>query len=88
VESIFLSAVDRYGKSFQPDNLNKLITSETSIFDVLHDFFFHASQIVKMAALEVYVRRAYTAYDLNCLQHHTLLGSVIGKCCFLRAGRL
>lgn len=77
VESIFLSAVDKYSQCFQPDNLNKLITSETSIFDVLHDFFFHSNKIVKMAALEVYVRRAYTAYDMNCLQHHDLLGNLI-----------
>uniref|UniRef100_A0A915K8S8 Acetyl-CoA carboxylase n=1 Tax=Romanomermis culicivorax TaxID=13658 RepID=A0A915K8S8_ROMCU len=30
-----------------------------------------------MAALEVYVRRAFTAYDMNCLQHHDLLGNLI-----------
>lgn len=31
----------------------KLILSETSIFDVLPTFFYHSNQVVCMAALEV-----------------------------------
>ncbi|CAH2295134.1 acetyl- carboxylase 2 isoform X4 [Pelobates cultripes] len=73
VESIFLSAIDLYGHQFCPDNLKKLILSETSIFDVLPNFFYHNNQVVRMAALEVYVRRGYIAYELNSLQHHQLL---------------
>ena len=65
--SIFLSAND-----FHPENLQKLIMSETSIFDVLHDFFSHPNRAVRMAALEVYVRRSYTSYELTCLQHKDL----------------
>ncbi|XP_018116412.1 acetyl-CoA carboxylase 2 isoform X2 [Xenopus laevis] len=72
VESIFLSAIDLYGHQFCPDNLKKLILSETSIFDVLPNFFYHSNQVVSMAALEVYVRRGYIAYELNSLQHHQL----------------
>ncbi|XP_061907231.1 acetyl-CoA carboxylase isoform X1 [Entelurus aequoreus] len=72
VESIFLSAIDMYGHQFCPENLKKLILSETSIFDVLPNFFYHANQVVCMAALEVYVRRAYIAYELNSVQHHQL----------------
>jgi len=72
VEKIFLSAIDMYGHDFCPENLQKLIMSETSIYDVLHDFFYHSNQLVRMAALEVYVRRAYIAYELSCLQHHEL----------------
>jgi hypothetical protein len=88
VESIFLSAVDRFGNQCNPEELEKLISSETSIFDVLHDFFYHRNQAVRMAALEVsirhpicahthipvqvYVRRSYTSYPLNCLKHHVL----------------
>ncbi|CAJ0940991.1 unnamed protein product [Ranitomeya imitator] len=59
VESIFLSAIDLYGHQFCPENLKKLIISETSIFDVLPNFFYHVNQVVRMAALEVYVRRGY-----------------------------
>ncbi|KAM4709981.1 acetyl-CoA carboxylase 2 isoform 2-T2 [Discoglossus pictus] len=77
VESIFLSAIDLYGHQFCPDNLKKLILSETSIFDVLPNFFYHNNQVVRMAALEVYVRRGYIAYELNSLQHHQL---VDGSC--------
>ncbi|XP_020776551.2 acetyl-CoA carboxylase isoform X2 [Boleophthalmus pectinirostris] len=72
VESIFLSAIDMYGHQFCPENLKKLILSETSIFDVLPNFFYHTNQVVCMAALEVYVRRGYIAYELNSIQHHQL----------------
>uniref|UniRef100_A0A8C1JZQ7 acetyl-CoA carboxylase n=1 Tax=Cyprinus carpio TaxID=7962 RepID=A0A8C1JZQ7_CYPCA len=72
VESIFLSAIDMYGHQFCPENLKKLILSETSIFDVLPSFFYHVNRVVCMAALEVYVQRGYIAYELNSLQHHQL----------------
>ncbi|KGL89459.1 Acetyl-CoA carboxylase 2, partial [Charadrius vociferus] len=72
VESIFLSAIDMYGHEFCPENLKKLILSETTIFDVLPIFFYHTNQVVRMAALEVYVRRGYIAYELNSLQHRQL----------------
>ncbi|XP_061865746.1 acetyl-CoA carboxylase 2 [Colius striatus] len=72
VESIFLSAIDMYGHEFCPENLKKLILSETTIFDVLPVFFYHTNQVVRMAALEVYVRRGYIAYELNSLQHRQL----------------
>lgn len=76
MESIFLSAVDMYGHDFHPENLQKLILSETSIFDILHDFFYHTNKAVCNAALEVYVRRAYTSYDFTCLQHLALSGEL------------
>ncbi|KFP87024.1 Acetyl-CoA carboxylase 2, partial [Acanthisitta chloris] len=72
VESIFISAIDMYGHEYCPENLKKLILSETSIFDVLPVFFYHANEVVRMAALEVYVRRGYIAYELNSLQHRQL----------------
>lgn len=76
MESIFLPAIDMYGHSFHPENLQKLILSETSIFDVLHAFFYHTNTAVRMAGLEVYVRRAYISYELTCLQHKELYGGV------------
>lgn len=76
MESIFLSAVDMYGHDFHPENLQRLILSETSIFDILHDFFYHTNRLVCNAALEVYVRRAYTSYEITCLQHLELSGEV------------
>ncbi|GAB5579140.1 acetyl-CoA carboxylase 2 isoform X1 [Prionailurus iriomotensis] len=72
VESIFLSAIDMYGHQFCPEDLKKLILSETTIFDVLPTFFYHANKVVCMASLEVYVRRGYIAYELNSLQHRQL----------------
>ncbi|ODN03712.1 Acetyl-CoA carboxylase 2 [Orchesella cincta] len=73
MESIFLSAIDTYNYGFHAITLQKLIMSETSIFDVLHDFFYHRHAGVRCAALEAYVRRAYTSYELTCLQHHNYL---------------
>ncbi|XP_065319258.1 acetyl-CoA carboxylase-like isoform X2 [Gordionus sp. m RMFG-2023] len=72
VESIFLSSIDMYGHEFCPENLQRLIFSETAIFDVLPDFFFHKNKIVRQASLEVYIRRAYIAYQLHCLMHYEL----------------
>ena len=69
MESIFLSAIDMYGPEYNPDNLQKLINAETAIYDVLQDFFWHSNSLVRMAGLEVYIRRAYTAYDVNCVKH-------------------
>lgn len=59
MESIFLSAVDMYGHDFHPENLQKLIQSETSIFDILHDFFYHTNRAVCNAALEVRSRMSF-----------------------------
>ncbi|XP_054153729.1 acetyl-CoA carboxylase-like isoform X3 [Oppia nitens] len=75
MESIFLSAIDIYSHEFEPNVLNKLILSETSIFDVLHQFFYHMNVVVRRAALEVYVRRAYISYEMVSLQHLVIGGS-------------
>lgn len=72
MESMFLSAINMYGHKMCQDSLQKLILSETSIFDVLHSFYFHTNVQVRQAALEVYVRRSYIAYELNSVQHYSL----------------
>ena len=53
MESIFLSAVDSFGHGYQPENLQNLILSETSIFDILHDSFYHHKTAVRVSSLEV-----------------------------------
>ena len=73
-ESIFLSAIDLYGQQFNPENLQKIILSETAVYDVLPSFFFHRNELVRMAALEVYIRRGYQAYDLTQVQHESVDG--------------
>nr|CDS18174.1 acetyl coenzyme A carboxylase 1 [Echinococcus granulosus] len=70
VESIILSAISTFGDSnTTTETLQRLITSETSVFDVLLEFFYHQKPAVVIAALEVYVRRAYITYELTGLQH-------------------
>ncbi|KAL5475565.1 hypothetical protein EMCRGX_G025395 [Ephydatia muelleri] len=75
VESIFLSAID--GSSFDPERLEQVITSGTAIFDILPSFFYHRNKLVCMSAMEVYVRRSYTAYDVHSVQHEEMSGGVI-----------
>ena len=53
VESIFLSAVGMYGQEICPENLQKLINSETAIYDVVQTFFYHTNNLIRTAALEV-----------------------------------
>jgi hypothetical protein len=65
MESIFLSAIDIYSHEFEPNVLNKLILSETSIFDVLHQFFYHSNVVVRRAALEVLTYKLYFAVITN-----------------------
>lgn len=53
----------------------KLILSETSIFDVLPNFFYHANQVVCMAALEVWIVKTHQDISLfffSC-SHNDLL---------------
>ena len=72
VGSIFLSALDPHNREKFQENLQRLINTETAIFDVLPNFFFNQKAEVIASALEVYVRRAYCAYDLVSLQHGVL----------------
>ncbi|XP_062514869.1 acetyl-CoA carboxylase-like [Corticium candelabrum] len=66
VESVFLLCLHSPDAS---DQLQKLIQSESSLFDVLPSFFYHINAGVCRMALEVYVRRAYIAYEMVCLNH-------------------
>ena len=44
--------------------LHSLIDSNDAVYDVLPQFVYHADRLIRLAALEVYVRRAYRAYEL------------------------
>ncbi|EMR08782.1 hypothetical protein PNEG_02952 [Pneumocystis murina B123] len=52
------------------DILRELIDSKYAVFDVLTFFFAHKNPWISLAALEVYVRRAYRAYSLLSLEYH------------------
>jgi len=51
------------GASFLVERLEQLIKSGRAIFDILPSFVYHRNPLVRVAALEVYVCRSYTAYD-------------------------
>lgn len=52
------------------DILKEVVDSKYTVFDVLPKFFGHQDPWVSLAALEVYVRRAYRAYSLKTVDYH------------------
>ncbi|KAF2729821.1 hypothetical protein EJ04DRAFT_580361 [Polyplosphaeria fusca] len=79
MEHILRSSVleSRYGESGwdhrEPnlDTIKEVIDSRYTVFDVLPQFFVHQDPWVALAALEVYIRRAYRAYSIKDIQYHT-----------------
>ncbi|EAU29893.1 acetyl-CoA carboxylase [Aspergillus terreus NIH2624] len=77
MELILRSSVveSRYGETGwdhrEPDFsvLKEVVDSKYTVFDVLPRFFVHQDAWVTLAALEVYVRRAYRAYTLKDIQY-------------------
>ncbi|KAK4693321.1 acetyl-CoA carboxylase / biotin carboxylase 1, partial [Lecanoromycetidae sp. Uapishka_2] len=53
------------------DAIREVVDSKYTVFDVLPKFFAHNDPWVSLAALEVYVRRAYRAYTLKAIEYHT-----------------
>ncbi|KAH8696039.1 putative acetyl-CoA carboxylase [Talaromyces proteolyticus] len=51
--------------------LKEVVDSKYTVFDVLPQFFSHSDHWVTLAALEVYIRRAYRAYTVKDIQYHT-----------------
>ncbi|KAF8647743.1 hypothetical protein AX16_006578 [Volvariella volvacea WC 439] len=52
-----------------PEILKELSDSRYTVYDVLPAFFAHEDPMVVLAALEVYVRRAYRAYTLMSIDY-------------------
>lgn len=50
--------------------LKEVVDSKYTVFDVLPRFFGHQDPWVSLAALEVYIRRAYRAYTLKAIEYH------------------
>ena len=78
MEHILRSSVveSRYGETGwdhrEPnlDILKEVVDSKFTVFDVLPKFFGHQDPWVSLAALEVYVRRAYRAYSMKTMEYH------------------
>ncbi|KAI1384404.1 acetyl-CoA carboxylase [Hypoxylon trugodes] len=52
------------------DVIKEVVDSKYTVIDVLSTFFAHEDPWVNAAALEVYVRRAYRAYDFKKVEYH------------------
>ena len=52
-------------------SLKELIDTRFAVFDVLPNFFYHKDNWIGLAALEVYARRAYRAYQLMDVEYYT-----------------
>jgi acetyl-CoA carboxylase/biotin carboxylase 1 len=50
--------------------LREVIDSKYTVFDVLSQFFSHSDPYVVLAALELYIRRAFRAYSLVEMNYH------------------
>ncbi|KAJ9078850.1 acetyl-coenzyme-A carboxylase, variant 2 [Entomophthora muscae] len=61
------------GQGFRPpsyDALKDLVVTNFNVEDVLQNFFFNPNEYVRGAALEVYARRSYHAYEILETIHH------------------
>lgn len=52
------------------DVLKEVVDSQYTVFDVLPLFFAHSDPWIGLAALEVYIRRAYRAYTVKEVEYH------------------
>ncbi|KAF9435540.1 acetyl-coenzyme-A carboxylase [Entomortierella beljakovae] len=52
------------------ENIKELVDTTYTVFDVLPNFFYHDSLYVRIAAFEVYCRRAYHAYEILDINYH------------------
>jgi len=52
--------------------LRRIVETNLTVDDVLTPFFYNSDPMVTLAALEVYIRRAYRAYDLRDVSHIAL----------------
>jgi hypothetical protein len=70
LEKTFLAAIEAgCDDAYSSEKLDEVIGASRAIFDVLGEFFYNPRQPVCQAAMEVYVRRAYVAYELQDLGH-------------------
>ena len=70
LEKSFIAALEAScDDSYASEKLDELINTSRAIFDVLSEFLYDPRPIVCQAAMEVYVRRAYVAYELQDLGH-------------------
>ncbi|KAF9531776.1 acetyl CoA carboxylase [Crepidotus variabilis] len=77
MESVLRNSVSNnyYGEPGQSqrtpsaDTLRELTDSRYTVFDVLPAFFHHEDPMLRLAAFEVYIRRAYKAYALLSIDY-------------------
>ncbi|ODV93626.1 hypothetical protein PACTADRAFT_51402 [Pachysolen tannophilus NRRL Y-2460] len=74
VETHYGEGANDHHRLPQFDILKDVIDSKYIVFDVLTQFIVHTDPWVAAAAAEVYIRRAYRAYSINKLIHHTTKG--------------
>lgn len=55
--------------------LQEIVQSPYTFFDVLTTFFYHRQSALRMAALEIYIRRAYAAHQLSRIRHLSINGT-------------
>src|SRR5579871_5832832 len=66
-------------KQLKLKEIQALIHEPSSIFEVLTSFFSHSSSELKEVAVEVYIRRAYRAYDIKNFKVKSLPRQLIAE---------
>uniref|UniRef100_A0A060T7V3 ARAD1D05412p n=1 Tax=Blastobotrys adeninivorans TaxID=409370 RepID=A0A060T7V3_BLAAD len=56
--------------------LKEVIDSKYTVFDVLSHFFAHNDPYIVIAAVELYIRRAYRAYSITEVNYHQEVGAI------------
>ncbi|TFK29759.1 acetyl CoA carboxylase [Coprinopsis marcescibilis] len=69
VSSHYYGEPDSSTRTPSAEVLKELSDSRYTVFDVLPAFFGHQDPMVRLAAFEVYIRRAYKAYSLMSLDY-------------------
>ncbi|KAJ1994228.1 acetyl-coenzyme-A carboxylase [Coemansia spiralis] len=68
-ETVYGSGEEHRTPSY--DAIKDLIVTNYYVFDVLQSFLYHSNPYIRLAALEVYVRRAYHMYNLVDFDYET-----------------
>eukprot|EP00127_Corallochytrium_limacisporum_P003164 Clim_evm13s147 gene=Clim_evmTU13s147 len=70
LEMYLKGAMEAFGEEGS-SRLEMLVKQSTTLFDVLSHLFYHKDLKLCTVAMEIYLRRAYTAYTLHSVHHLT-----------------
>jgi hypothetical protein len=64
----FLQRLQLMEKELLSDHWEQLVTLPAAIFDILTALWYHDNLQLKQRAIELYIKRAYKAYDIKSIK--------------------